>query len=66
MKKVITIVIGMFMFLMGAGFTLPGLAKARDFGAMPADLVGIYTLGIVLALVGMSIVHFGLSKRNAV
>jgi hypothetical protein len=65
MKKVITVVIGLFGLLMGTGLILPALAKARDFGAMPSVVIGYYTLGIVLALVGSSVVAFGLSKRKA-
>jgi hypothetical protein len=62
MKNIIALVLGMLVLLEGVGFTLPGLLKLRDLGAMPGDLIGVYTLGVVLALVGGSLVHYGLSN----
>ena len=64
MKKIITILIGLFGLLMGVGLILPALAKTRDFGAMPGAVVGFYTLGIVLTIVGASIALFGVTRRK--
>ena len=65
MKRII-ILIGLLGLLMGVGLILPALAKVRDYGAMPGAVVLPYTLGIVLAITGMSTAVFGLRKRKAV
>jgi len=65
MKRIITILIGLFGLLMGVGLILPALAKVRDYGAMPGAVVGPYTLGIVLALAGGSIALYGIIRRKA-
>ena len=65
MKRILTVLIGVFGLLMGIGLILPALAKARDFGAMPSAVIGFYTLGIVLALFGGSTAAFGLLRRKA-
>jgi hypothetical protein len=65
MKRIITILIGIFAAFMGVGLILPALAKARDQGAMPNEVIGFYTLGIVLAVAGFIGVVFALSKRKA-
>jgi vacuolar-type H+-ATPase subunit I/STV1 len=65
MKKTFTIVFGLLSVFIGAGLILPALAKVRDYGAMPREVVGLYTLGIVLALAGISTAAFGLIKCRA-
>ena len=65
MKRIITIVIGLFAAFMGVGLILPALAKARDQGAMPNEVIVYYTLGIVLAIAGFSTVVLALSRRKA-
>ena len=65
MKRIITILIGLFGLLMGVGLILPALAKVRDYGAMPGAVVGFYTLGIVLTLLGGSIALHGVRRRPA-
>jgi len=65
MKRILTVLIGLFGLLIGVGLILPALAKVRDFGAMPAAVVAPYTLGIVLALVGASFVIYGVTRRKA-
>lgn len=59
MKKGITILIGLLSLLIGVGLILPALAKVRDFGVMPGAVVFPYTMGIVLALIGLSIALYG-------
>jgi hypothetical protein len=65
MKRVITIAIGLLGVLMGLGLILPALAKLRDMGAMPSAAVVPYTLGIVLALLGIGTTAFSLMRRKA-
>jgi hypothetical protein len=65
MKRIITILIGVLAAFMGVGLILPALAKARDYGAMPNEVIGFYTLGIVLAVAGFIAAVFALSKRKA-
>ena len=49
MKKLITVLLGLFSVFIATGLILPALAKVREYGAMPSEAVGLYTLGIVLA-----------------
>ena len=65
MKRIITIAIGLLGVLIGVGLLLPALAKVRDYGEMPSEVVGFYTLGIVLATGGISTAVFGLRRRKA-
>ncbi len=65
MTRILTFLIGLLALLMGIGLILPALAKARDFGAMPSAVIGFYTLGIVLVLIGGSTAAFGLWRRKA-
>jgi cytochrome c oxidase assembly factor CtaG len=65
MKRIITIAIGLLGVLMGVGLMLPALAKLRDMGAMPGAAVVPYTLGIVLALLGIGTTAFSLMRRKA-
>ena len=65
MKRIITIAIGLLGVLMGVGLILPALAKLRDIGAMPGADVVHYTLGIVLALLGIGTTAFSLMRRKA-
>lgn len=65
MNRIITILVGLFGVFMAAGLILPALAKVRDYGSMPADVVGFYTLGIVLAIFSLSAAVFGLRRRKA-
>jgi hypothetical protein len=63
MKRIISTLIGLVGALMGVGLILPALAKVRDYGAMPAAVVGFYTLGVVLAIVGVSTVVYAITRR---
>jgi len=65
MKRIITIAIGLLGVLIGVGLLLPALAKVRDYGAMPSEVVGFYTLGIVLATGGINTAVFGLRRGKA-
>ena len=65
MKRIITILIAFFGVFIAVGLILPALAKVRDYGSMPSEVVGFYTLGIVLAIAGMSTAVFGLKRRKA-
>jgi uncharacterized membrane protein YidH (DUF202 family) len=64
MKKTITILIGLLSFLIGVGLILPALAQLRHYGAMPGVVVGLYTLGIVLAFVGATLALCGICRRK--
>ena len=66
MKRIITILSGLFGVLMGVALILPALAKVRDYGSMPGEVVGFYTLGVVLAVAGIGTAAFGLARRKAV
>ena len=48
MKKTILIIVALVAMFIGVGEILPALAKVRDLGAIPAPLVGSYTLGVFL------------------
>ena len=65
MKRIITILIGLFGVFIAVGLILPALAKVRDYGSMPSEVVGFYTLGVVLAIAGISTAVFGLRRRKA-
>ena len=65
MKRITTVAIGLFGVLIGVGLILPALAKLRDMGAMPGAAVVPYTLGIVLALLGIGTTAFSLMRRKA-
>ena len=62
----ITVLAGLFCLFIATGLILPALAKVRNEGAMPLEVVGFYTLGIVLMLVGMGTVALSFKKRKAV
>jgi cytochrome c oxidase assembly factor CtaG len=63
--KTITILIGLLGLVLGTGLILPALAKVRDFGTMPSGVVVPYTLGIVLAVAGMSSMVCSLTRPKA-
>jgi hypothetical protein len=65
MKRIIAIAIGFLGVLMGVGLILPALAKVRDLGAMPSNVIVPYTLGIGLALLGIATTAFSLTGRKA-
>jgi hypothetical protein len=65
MKRVFTILTGLFALFIATGLILPALAKVRDFGAMPGEVLGIYTFGIVLAIAGIGISVLGLWRRKS-
>ncbi|MBI3413800.1 MAG: hypothetical protein HY043_00550 [Verrucomicrobia bacterium] len=65
MKRRITILIGLLGVFVAVGLILPALAKVRDYGSMPSDVVVFYTLGVVLAIAGIGTAVFGLRKRQA-
>jgi hypothetical protein len=65
MNRIISILIGLVGALVGLGLILPALAKVRDYGAMPGAVVGIYTLGIVLAIVGAGTAVYAITRRKA-
>ena len=65
MKRFITFALGLFGVLIGVGLILPALAKVRDLGAMPSDVIVPYTLGIVLALLGIGTTAFSLMRGKA-
>jgi hypothetical protein len=65
MKRIIIVLAGLLGIFVAAGLILPALAKARDFGSMPSDVVGFYTLGIVLAVSGVGTAVFGLVRRKS-
>jgi len=52
MKKIYSLLIGLFIVLSGLGFVLPILAKVFRYGFMPRLDVAFYTLGVVLVLAG--------------
>ena len=52
MKKILPLLIGLFVFACGFGFIVPILAKVFKYGFMPRLDVAFYTLGVVLALTG--------------
>lgn len=64
MKRIITILIGLFGVFIGAGLIMPALAKVRDYGSMPGEVVGFYTIGVVLAVAGAGTAVFGLARRG--
>jgi hypothetical protein len=64
MTKTLTALIGLLGMFFGAGLILPALAQVRDYGTMPSHSLGPYTLGIILALLGVGMVLFGLWKRK--
>ena len=64
MKRIITILIGLIGIFIGAGLIMPALAKAHDYGSMPGEVVGFYTLGVVLAVAGISTAVFGLARKT--
>ena len=65
MKRIITILIGLFGVFLGTGLILPALAKVRDYGSMPGEVVGLYTLGVVLVVAGIGTAVFGLVRKLA-
>ena len=65
MKRIITVLIGLCGVFVAVGLILPALAKAREYGSMPSEVVGLYTLGVVLAVAGIGTAAFGLTRRKA-
>jgi hypothetical protein len=65
MRRIVITVLGLIGVLVGLGFILPALAQVRDHGAMPDRVVGIYTLGVSLAVVGASTMLYGITRRKA-
>ena len=65
MRKLITVLVGLFSVFIAAGLILPALAKVREYGAMPSEVVGFYTLGIVLGVVGFGAAVVSLSRCKA-
>ena len=65
MRRFTVILAGLASTLVGLGLILPALAKVRDYGAMPGGVVGFYTLGVSLALVGASAVLYAITRRSA-
>ena len=65
MKKAVTIVTALVAVFIGVGGVLPALAKVRDMGAIPAALVGSYTLGVfLLSAVGVGAAVHLLKKQR--
>jgi len=64
MKRIVVVVTGLICLFLGAGLILPALAKVRDFGAMPSEVIGLYTLGVVLSLAGISAVGLSFRRRT--
>ena len=66
MKRISFVVTGLLCFFMGAGLIMPApLAKVHEQGSMPSDVVGFYTLGIVLTFAGFTVVALSFRKRKA-
>ena len=65
MKRIITVLIGLCGVFVAVGLILPALAKVREYGSMPSEVVGLYTLGVVLAVAGIGTAVFGLRRRKA-
>lgn len=65
MKRILTILIGFFGVFIAVGLILPALAKVREYGSMPSEVVGFYTLGVVLALAGIGTAVFGLRRSKS-
>lgn len=63
MKTFLAVAAGLLCVLIAAGLILPALAKVRDFGSMPAEVVGFYTLGILLAVAGTGVVALATAAR---
>jgi len=64
MKRTLTVLLGLLGMFLGVELILPALAKARDFGAMPTAVIGPYTVGVMLTLLGISIAVVGLCSRK--
>ncbi|MHC1766433.1 MAG: hypothetical protein AB9869_19385 [Verrucomicrobiia bacterium] len=64
MKRIIAVVTGLLCLFVAAGLILPALAKVREFGAMPSEIIGFYTLGVVLTLAGIGTVALSFRKRK--
>jgi hypothetical protein len=65
MKRIIIVLAGFLGIFIASGIILPALAKTRDFGSMPSDVVGFYTLGIILAVFGAGAAVFGLVRGKS-
>ena len=63
MKTPLALTAGLLCVFIAAGLILPALAKVRDFGSMPAEVVGFYTLGILLAVAGTGVVALAAVAR---
>ena len=65
MKRMAVVLTGLLCLFLGAGLIMPALAKVRDYGSMPSEVVGFYTLGIVLTIAGFSAVALSFRRRKA-
>jgi len=53
MKTISTLLLALISLFVAAGLVLPALAKVRDFGSMPENVVTLYTVGVSLGLFGV-------------
>jgi hypothetical protein len=65
MKRAIVIVTGLLCLFLAAGLILPALTKVRELGSMPSEVIGFYTLGVVLTLAGIGTVALSFRKRKS-
>jgi len=65
MKKIMTILLGIFGVFFGVGFILPALAKYRDLGIWTGEQLAYCSLGAAIVIAGISTVIFGFKKRKA-
>ena len=65
MKKIMTILLGIFGVFVGVGFILPALAKYRDLGIWTGEQMAYCLLGVAIVIAGMSTTIFGFKKRKA-
>jgi hypothetical protein len=65
MKKIMTVLLGIFGVFIGVGFILPALAKYRDLGIWTGEQMAYCLLGVAIAVAGMSTAIFGFKKRKA-
>ena len=65
MKRSLIILFGVLSLFVSAGVILPALAKVKDFGSMPENVVLFYTGGVCLAVFGLGSLAAGVLMRSS-
>jgi hypothetical protein len=65
MKRTVSLIVGILFFLVGMALVMPAIAQMRDTGALPTFGVGLFLVGLALALSGGGAVVYGTWRLRA-